>query len=84
MPTPRVKVRKPSILVAFTEDLLELARTHGYTSKEDYAQRMGLSIVAFNQRVCRARARGLLAKPGRTGCAEFRPLGNPCTCQHYS
>lgn len=59
----------------FLEDM-EVLRYSGYTNKQDYCDRLGISMHCFEQRITRARSRGLLPKPKIGGRYPFDPFGD--------
>jgi hypothetical protein len=58
----------------FIEDMRTL-RSAGYTTKKDYADRLGVTLACFDQRMVRARKRGLLP-PAHIGGYVFDPFGD--------
>ena len=58
----------------FVEDMMTL-RSAGYTKKQDYVDRLGISMHCFEQRMNRARKRGWLP-PAKLGGNTFNPYGD--------
>ena len=67
-------MKRPYCKVAdFVEDMYAI-RSAGYQTKQDYCDRLGISMDCFEQRMVRARKRGLLP-PAKIGSNIFDPFG---------